>query len=342
MKAHLTALAALALSTGAFAQAGGLLDAEIIERTAIDDPAAAARQVEDGWFAFGFPAVEGTKSPCCWKGNWKRSTEIGCALEKDFQSYGTFSASPVEDTIVAYARVRDGSLAQLKIAGEQCPMDAGGLEVTWIGDTDADETLDWLQGIARDGRDDDVSHPALWALALHADRGAGDRLYSLARDRDSDISEEAIFWLGEARGEAGFEALENLLDVLPAGDTRRHINFALSQNDSDEAASLLGDIARNDRDPEQRADALFWLAQEYPEQAEDMILDVIENERDRETLERAVFAMSQLPPETAGPLLLELAKDKDAPREARRQALFWLAHEGDEDSVAELTALLTQ
>ena len=71
-------------------------------------------------------------------------------------------------------------------------------------------------------------------------------------------------------------------------------------------------------------------------------LDVIANERDRETLERAVFAMSQLPPETAGPLLLELAKDKDAPREARRQALFWLAHEGDEDSVAELTALLTQ
>lgn len=342
MKAHLTALALLTVSSGALAQAGGLFDAEVVEQTSIDNPAAAVRQVEDGWFAFGFPALEGTKSPCCWKGNWKRSTEIGCSLEKDFQSYGTLSTSPEEDTIVAYARIRRGEVTQLKIAGEQCPMDADGLAVTWIGDTDARETLDWLESLARNGREDETSHPALWALALHANGGAGNRLYSLAREHDSKVAEEAVFWLGEARGEEGFQALESLLDELPAGDTRRHVNFALSQNDSADAAELLGDIARNDRDPEQRADALFWLAQEYPEQAEGMIQDVIKHEKDRETLERAVFAMSQLPPETAGPMLLDLAKNPDAPREARRQALFWLAQEGDEDSVAELTEMLTR
>ncbi len=74
--------------------------------------------------------------------------------------------------------------------------------------------------------------------------------------------------------------------------------------------------------------------------AEEIILDFIEIEKNDEILERAVFALSQLPPETSGPALLDLVKNGDAPREARRQAMFWLAHEGDEASVEELTELL--
>ena len=56
--------------------------------------------------------------------------------------------------------------------------------------------------------------------------------------------------------------------------------------------------------------------------------------------EQAVFALSQLPEDVAGPSLLALARDSTLPREARRQALFWLAHEGDEESLAQLVELL--
>lgn len=309
---------------------------------AATDPAETIRKAGDGWVAFEFPAIEGTRSPCCWKGQWHPGGEFGCSLEQDQHSYGTRSNAPPEDTIVAYTRIDVGRVTKLMVVGRQCPMDTGGQAVDRVTDTDDGDMLNWLESLARNGREDDVNHLSLWAMALHASDAASDRLHTLASETNGDLAEEAIFWLGEARGPVGYEALEDLLDELPTGDTRRHINFALSQNASDEAAALLSSIARSDRDPEQRGDALFWMAQEYPADAQELILDVITNEDDQETLETAVFALSQLPSDIAGPKLLEIAKDESLPREARRQALFWLAHEGDEASVTALTEMLTR
>ena len=339
---QLTILLAFMLSSCAHAQPQALSNTGTIDTVIGTDPAKAVANGGDGWYAFSFPAIEGTRSPCCWKGNWNSGNEAGCSLAKDHHSYGTRSDSPLESTIIAYTRVSNGEVSAMKVIGEQCPMDAAGQPVNWMPGADTAATLDWLESLAREGKEDRVGHSALWALSLHASEKAGYRLYALATDEHSERSAEAIFWLGEARGHAGFELLEDLLDELPAGETRRQINFALSQNDSQEAAVLLGDIARNDRDPEQRADALFWLAQEYPETAEVLIREVIENETDSEALEKAVFAISQLPSGTSGPMLLELAGDPDAPRAARRQALFWLAHSDDDQAVSELAELLSR
>ena len=326
----------------AFAQPPELSNANVIEQLSITDPAKAVRKTEDGWMAMELPAIEGTRSSCCWSGNWKYRKETGCSLDEESHNYGTTSQSPLEDTIIAYVKVDSGEVSRLKVTGEHCPMDGGGQSLTWIGETDSKDALDFLESLARSGSKKNVSHPALWAMALHADDGANTRLHTLAGEKGGDLAEEAIFWLGDARGQAGYEMLKDLLHELPAGDTRRHINFALSQNSSDEAVALLSDIARNDRDPEQRGMALFWLAEESPEVAQKLLVEVIETEQDVEVLEKAVFAMSQLPPETSGPMLLALAQDKNAPREARRQALFWLANSEDDESVEALTALLTQ
>ena len=57
---------------------------------------------------------------------------------------------------------------------------------------------------------------------------------------------EAIFWLGEARGESGLKDLKRLLKELPVGDTRRHINFAVSQSEADGAADLLQKTSESD------------------------------------------------------------------------------------------------
>ena len=341
MNVFCSALALILAAGSLHAQPPALINAEIIDRSSIDDPAEAVRQTENGWFAFSIPAIEGTRSPCCWKGNWKRSTEFGCSLERDSRSYGTMSTSPLEEYIIAYVNVAEGEVKNLRIAGAQCPMDAGGQTVAWIGEPGDRDSLDWFEELARSADADGLDGSALWALALHASDGASDRLRSLAQESHQDLAQQSIFWLGEARGGPGYEALKDLLDTMPAGEIRRHINFALSQNSLDRATRLLADIAREDHDPEQRADALFWLAQEHPAVAEDIILDVIENEQDDEILERAVFALSQLPPETSGPALLALVRNNEAPREVRRQAMFWLAHEGDEQSVQALTDLIT-
>ena len=164
----------------------------------------------------------------------------------------------------------------------------------------------------------------------------------MAKDTESELSEEAVFWLGENRGDQGFRILKQLLAELPVGDERRAINFALAQNNTAAAADLLFEISQSDSDPEQRGEAMFWLAEGYPQQAQSWLLEVIDMEKDEDVLEQAVFAISQLPDGAGDQVLLELAKDSQTPRAVRRQAIFWLAQSDNDSSVAALTELLTR
>ena len=342
MKTKWLAIAVVALSGHAWAQVGGLYDADVTEKTSITDPARVVKAVEGHWLAFSLPVLDGTRSPCCWKGKWNGTGEAGCSLERGHESYGTRSDSPLTDNLNVYAEIRDGQVHNLRVVGEQCPVEGNGAQVTWIGNVDNTAGLDWLEAVARSDEGDSVSGSALYAFALHRNKEAGKRLYTLAKEVDGDLSGEAIFWLGDARGEQGFSLLKRLLAELPRGDRRREINFALAQNNTPEAAELLFEISKSDPDPEQRGEAMFWLAQEYPQRAKDWLLQVINREQDEDVLEQAVFAISQLPADMGDQMLLDLAKNDQAPRAVRRQALFWLANSDNDSSVAALTELLTR
>jgi hypothetical protein len=338
----LTLTLALIMSGGAWAQVGGLLDADIREVNSTEDPATAVANADNQWLVFSIPVVSGTRSMCCWQGQWSDDREVGCSLEQKHHSFGTRRDLPLTDTVMVYSEIQKGEVAFMMVVGEQCPVEGKGKQVNWLGTVDSKAGLNFLEDVARSKGGRSASESALYALALHQSNEASTRLSNMAKETDGERAEEAIFWLGHARGEDGFNALEQLLVDLPAGEPRRQINFALTQNDSKQAADLLIEISKTDRDPEQRSDALFWLAQEYPEQAEPLLLDVIKQENNKEVLQQAVFAISQLPGTTGTELLLNLAKDPEYSDAVRRQALFWLAQSDDEDAVDALAGLLTQ
>jgi HEAT repeat protein len=341
MKTWMTGLLLAMLSGSAWAQVGALTHATVTDRTSIIDPAVAVSEISNGWLAFNMPVVEGTRTPCCWQGNWTSNREVGCSLQTGQHSYGTSHDSPLATNVIVYARVSGGSVKSVQIVGEDCPVEGGGAEVTWIGTTNDTASLDWLDRVTRSSQHD-AGNSALYATALHANPQATKHLQDLVTEQHSELSGQALFWLGEARGVSGYRALDALLDELPRGETRQQVNFALTQNDSPEALARLVDISRNDADPEQRGNALFWLAQEYPEQAEDLLLDAVSSEKDGEVLEQAVFAVSQLPGSRGTPILLQLAQDPEQPREIRRQAMFWLANSDDNEALAALEELLTR
>jgi len=342
MKTTWLALMMVVLSSQSWAQVGELYNAEVTANTSVSNPAEAIDAAQGQWLAFSIPALEGTRSPCCWKGKWNGVGESGCSLESKHQSYGTRSGSPLAETVIVFSRIGDSKVQDIRVVGESCPVDANGQRVTWIGSISNAAGLDWLEQVARSDRNENAGGSALFALALHRSPEAGQRLHSLAKETDGDASEQAIFWLGEARGEEGFKILKQLLAELPRGERRREINFALSQNATPEAAELLFETSKSDQDPEQRGEAMFWLAQEYPRRAQDWLLQVIESEQDEDVLEQAVFAISQLPDDSGDELLLELAQNGQTPRAVRRQAIFWLAQSDNDSSVAALTELLTR
>lgn len=342
MKMNLLALSLAVFSFHAYAQVGELFNAEVIENTSVINPAKVMKAAEGQWLAFSLPALEGTRSPCCWKGRWNGNGEIGCSLENRHQSYGTRSDAPLAENVIVFGEIRKGQVHNLRVVGESCPVEGDGAQVTWIGKVDNKAGLDWLESIVLSDQRESAGDSALYALALHGSADASERLYELAKEPQGDVSEEAIFWLGEARAEDGFKQLERLLAELPKGERRRAINFALSQNDTAEAAELLFEISKSDSDPEQRGEAMFWLAEEYPQKAQGWLLEVINTEQDEDVLEQAVFAISQLPDSEGDRILLSLAKNAEVPRIVRRQALFWLANSDNDDSVAALAELLTR
>jgi len=342
MKTKWLGLALVILGAQAWAQVGELNNADVIEKTSVTNPAKVVKAVEGHWLAFSLPVLEGTRSPCCWKGQWNGMGQSGCSLESRHQSYGTRSDSPLTENVIVYSEIRDGQVRSLRVVGEQCLVEADGEQVTWIGSVDNTDGLNWLEAVARSGGRDSAGDSALFAFALHRSADASKRLYSLAKETDGDLSEEAIFWLGNARGEEGFELLKRLLKELPRGDRRRAINFALAQNNTPQAAELLFEISKSDKDPEQRGEAMFWLAEEYPQRAQGWLLEVINTEQDEDVLEQAVFAISQLPDGSGDRILLDLARNDQASRTVRRQALFWLAQSDNDSSVAALAELLTR
>jgi len=345
MRAHLTTLVLALFAGAASAQVGGLVDAEVSEQLSFGDPAQAVQETAGDWIAFSMPVLQGTRQPCCWKGQWNSTRsgiqEVGCSLEQQLQSYGTHSDSPLAESVIVYASVSTGAVESLQVMGEQCPVSGAGASVSWIGNVDEDAGLAWLNALARNSATDSVADAALYVMALHQSGKATERLTKMAQETSGEQQNEAIFWLGDARGTDGFNALQHLLAELPQGDARHEINFALSMNGSAEAIDLLSEISRNDKDPEQRGGALFWLANEFPAQAPDLLRQAIDSEQDEQVLEQAVFAVSQLPDDTATTMLLELARDEQNPREVRRQALFWLANSDDDKAIAALVELLT-
>lgn len=341
MKALLAGIIMVLMANTAWSQAGDLVNAEINELTSVNDPAQAMKKAGGQWLAFSMPAAEGTRSPCCWKGHRSHNSEMGCKLEREHQGFGTRSDSPFAKNVIVYAKINENKIDALQVIGEQCPMDAEGAEVTWIGTTEDTASLDWLKSVARSNDNDSVGNSALYAMALHRNKKASELLYELAREQDGQHAEEAIFWLGDARGVEGFKALKRLLSELPASDLRREINFALSQNGTKPATDLLIEISESDFDPEQRGNALFWLAEEQPDLAPEVLLKALSNEKDEDVREQAVFAISQLPSDISTEMLLALARNSDYPRDIRRQALFWLANSDDEKATAALAELLT-
>ena len=100
--------------------------------------------------------------------------------------------------------------------------------------------------------------------------------------------------------------------------------FIISQKRSAEAEDLLLDAARNDPAPKVREQAVFWLSQVNSEKSLVAIEEIIRTETDPKLLEQAVFAASQHRSPRAAQILRDIAGRANAPREARKNAIFWL------------------
>ena len=166
------------------------------------------------------------------------------------------------ETLYVLYRLSDKRVDRIRFASAECPLDAGGLTITWLTGVSATASLDWLTRFTTGDAAGRLRNQAVVAVALHADPLALDRLIAFARDgKDARLRGDALFWIAQRAGAKALATISGAIDTDPDTEVKKKAVFALSQMPKDEGVPKLIEVARTNRNVEVRRQAMFWLGQ---------------------------------------------------------------------------------
>jgi HEAT repeats/PBS lyase HEAT-like repeat len=289
------------------------------------------------WVGYAVPAVRSDRQVCC--GDWHDGACGPCRLEgSDHGSNINLRGDKVKlegpRSILVLLRAENGKIGRMRVVSEDCTIDAGGLQITWLSDVNPAESVQYLQRFVapqefEEHDHDRVSRGALTAIALTGDPSADQAIATFtAPDKPEGLRKEAAFWAGEARGATGLALLKRMAKNDPSTEVRAHVTFALSISRESTAVDEMIRMAHEDSSSHVRGQALFWLAQKAGQKAASTITGAIDNDPDTEVKKKAVFALSQMPKDQGVPKLIEVAQN-NRNAEVRKQAMFWLGQSND-------------
>jgi len=312
--------------------------------------AAAAEKLE--WVGYHVDQVAGDRGVCC-NDNWNDGNCGTCRLEKsdnvmsgNSRADGTVKLEASRQLVVLY-RLEAKQVVKIRVASDNCTLDAGGLPFIWLTGVKPAESVAFLATYVRssnfeDRADRGATNGALTAIALHADASADRALESfVAPEQREALRRQAAFWMGAARGKAGLSALQHMAKTDPSSDVRAHVAFALSVSRETGALDEMIRMAHDDTSSHVRGQALFWLAQKAGKKAVGTITGAIDNDPDTDVKKKAVFALSHLPKDEGVPKLIEVAQTNRNPA-VRKQAMFWLGQSNDPRALQFFEKVLTQ
>jgi len=159
--------------------------------------------------------------------------------------------------------VRSATVTDLRVyVGGEWRTAASGTD---LGTVSAREAATYLLGVAaRDSVGSRAAEKAIFPAMLADSVTLWPDLLKISRDArvSRRVRRSAVFWVGQAAGDAATRGLTEMVDDRAADrEVREQAVFALSQRPKDEGVPALIRIARENRDPELRRKAIFWLGQ---------------------------------------------------------------------------------
>lgn len=109
-------------------------------------------------------------------------------------------------------------------------------------------------------------------------RADAELLRVASTDPSRESRKDALFWMGQLRGETGAAAIAPFLTDDLDAEVREHAGFAISQSRSARRAELLIKQAQHDSNSQVCSQAWFWLAQTGDAQAGRAIGAAVQND----------------------------------------------------------------
>ena len=285
----------------------GGLDATV--RVIVNAPSSPA------WVGYAVPILPGDRQMCCWNnsvrgcflepGNYDRTVVV--------TNNQTIKLEGPTELVVLY-RVENRQVGKVRSFSPECDLDAGGLPFIWLTGVNAAESVKLLEGIAKDtagaAREPNRrADSAVSAIAMHADPAAQQALEDLLaasqpdelrrravvglaqrnnpqalnilvgiahNDKSPHVRGQALFWLAQRAGQKVAEsAINDAIANDPETEVKKKAVFALTLMPSGQGVPLLIQVARTNRNPEVRKQAMFWLGQSKDERALAFIEEVL-------------------------------------------------------------------
>ena len=241
-----------------------------LTRASLD--ALAAKSAAATWLAYSVPLVEGDRWIC--DGNYYSGGGgfRGLVLERDGTSISDRRPAPASGQGVMMLegarqlwvlyRLEGTRVDRIRIASEDCALDAGGLTVQWMPAVSPAASVTVLASFLEGGASNRLADGALTALAMHREGSALERLLVAAREGTTPhVRGQALFWLSQRAGEKAVGAISDAIANDPETDVKKRAVFALSQLPKDDGVPKLIEVARTNKNPAVRKQAMFWLGQ---------------------------------------------------------------------------------
>lgn len=315
--------------------------------------AAPARGGEALWVGWREPAVSSTHGSCStWSDD--EATIRGLVLDptpgRSDRPTLTASDAPMQleagSGIVMLARVVDGHVERLRLASDDCPVDANGRDVVWASGISPAESVKYLDSLTRldgtlpDGRS--LALAAISAIGWHREGSADPVLDALlASGSSDDLRDQAARVLARHRGRHGYDALSRAIATEPDQSRRARLVSALAGSLDASAPSLLLDLARHDANAHVRAEAIYGYAVRAGASGASTLVAVATADSSAEVQQRAVSGLARLPDHAGVPSIVSLAQNTAVPS-LRKAAVSALSRSDDPRAVKFLEGIVAR
>jgi HEAT repeat protein len=279
----------LALAAPVLAQQPRIINGRLASQAATQEldrafKSLVAAQTEPAWIGYAVPITPGDHTMCCYGDGWMTRCGLEPADSKGrIDRLSPSSATgPVRlegpETMFVLFRVEQKAVQKIRTFTPECELDAGGRTIHWLeGVAPADSVALLASLVSRtEQRRDRVTNSALAAISMHRDPSADSTLIRLARqDTSPKVRGEAIFWVAQKAGRKAAGEITAAIEQDPDTDVKKRAVFALSQLPKDEGVPLLIQVARTNKNPAVRKQAMFWLGQSNDPRAVKFFEDVL-------------------------------------------------------------------